>query len=448
MATAFAKAVLVSIQLPALAEKRSSRSANKWLTKRSFSEGEAQTWGARCLDGTPYAYYVGAPISGTPSDWIIYLDGGGECETHGDCLRRSRGPLGTATVLPNRVRRVSVDDMLSTEEADNPDFHAFGALYLPYLSGDDWLGAEPSACVPWGARQTCSGNRSSDEGRQSSYLAPLTFAGHRNFEAAIHFWRESLPAPPRTVLLTGGSAGGQGAFFHADRLVELLPETTVKANPQYGWFGATTDTYPDWLRGVHTRPSLPYPSSASPIAIPAWMYNITVFLPPRCLAALAPHERETPLLCATPPRVALSVAAPLFVSTNLFDGWFAYEMEMLPEGKLGPTADTDPKLRYLLTVTAPDMRNSVYRATAARPQLPFAAFVPACVDHPMTWRGPSAPRLGASNCTHGAAVASWFFGRGDCERYLIDQEDRPHVLAAMPCNSGVFRKDTQHFLFV
>ena len=62
-------------------------------------------------------------------------------------------------------------------------------------------------------------------------------------------WKKMLSKDPQTVLITGGSAGGQGAFFHADRLASLLPNTTVKANPQYGWFEPQTDMYPDWIKG-------------------------------------------------------------------------------------------------------------------------------------------------------------------------------------------------------
>merc|ERR1712113_981225 len=73
-----------------------------------------------------------------------------------------------------------------------------------------------------------------------------------------------------------------------------------------------------------------------------------------------------------------------------------------------------------------------------------AAFVPECFEHPMEWTDGSqkydAPVLGAHKCTHGAAVASWFFNTSSCERVLIGDEERPVALAKVGCNKGMFRK--------
>jgi hypothetical protein len=38
------------------------------------------------------------------------------------------------------------------------------------------------------------------------------------------------------LLISGGSAGGQGAYYHADWLTEKFPTARVISAPEYGWF--------------------------------------------------------------------------------------------------------------------------------------------------------------------------------------------------------------------
>lgn len=411
--------------------------------KRLLTETQAQASGARALDGTPYAYYVSSKLNdgSIPSDWIIYLEGGGECEQYGDCIDRLK-TQGSSTALPDTMDKAGVSDGMTSADANyNPHFHKFGTLFLPYLSGDDWLGTQRVACVPWGAAQNCTGQHKAS----GASLRPLVFAGSLNFQAAIKDWYSTLSTKPRSVLLSGGSAGGQGAFFHSDRLAELLPGVVVKSNPQYGWFGNPHDSYPDWKAGDHTDPSMPYPSSGSPSAAPAWVRNISIALPENCLLALSPDE--DPFLCTSLPRVALTIQVPLFVSTNAFDGWLIDCMEKLPnvewlwgDGgvKLGPTAKDDPRVQYLLEVTGPQQAASVLKAARAKPT--NAAFMPACVAHPMLWTDKTAPVLGANNCTHGAAVASWFFDTTICERVLLERDKTALEIAGLACNRGEFKR--------
>jgi len=336
---------------------------------------------------------------------------------------------------------VAADAMCAADDKQNP-LARFGCLYLPYLSGDDWMGAEPAACVPWGEEQSCSGVDDVQimPSNRSSTMRPLWFAGTTNFLTAVKHWRASLDAPLRRVLISGGSAGGQGAYVQADRLAALLgADVEVKADPQYGWFAPPTDAYADWVSGRHTDPSVPYPSPASLWPVPNWMYNITLALPAACLASLP--QGTSHLACTSTPVIALTVGVPLFVSNNVFDDYVVSVMEGVPGGKLGPTAHEDPKLAYLLEVTGPAMKGTMANATSELPsslqRAKRGAFVPACVQHGMAWAGESAPRVG--NCTHAEAVASWFFGSGECKRFLIDERTHPTELSKLPCNAGKFK---------
>ena len=56
---------------------------------------------AKCLDGTPGAFYLNAnPGNNT---WIIYLNGGGECTDVASCTGRSKTELGSSTLLPKTI---------------------------------------------------------------------------------------------------------------------------------------------------------------------------------------------------------------------------------------------------------------------------------------------------------------------------------------------------------
>ena len=384
------------------------------LVKRTLPDDVAAQRAAYALDGSPYAYFSPDDLSAT--DWVLYFEGGGECETHIDCVERSATSLGSSRALPATLESDAITDgvLSSRAEANNP-FAAFGFVYLPYLSGDDWLGAQSAAADPWG----------------SGGARPLWFAGANNARAAVADWLAALPAPPARVLVSGGSAGGQGAFFHADAIAEMLPAgAVVKANPQYGWFEPPNDRYPDWLAGSATDPTIPYPSSKSPFPVPAWMLGdggVKLSLPRACVDAA---QESSPWACTSTPRVAPSVRVPLFISTNVFDAWTTDVMEQCPTSD--KLASGDPRLEYLLTVTAPAMRDSARNATAGGNER--GVFAPACLSHPMAWA--DSEELGG--CTHAQAVASWFFGTDECERILIDYRATAEELAAMSCNAGRF----------
>ena len=212
----------------------------KQVHKVQLTEAEAEAYGARCLDGSPYAFYTSGNAS-SANDWVVYLEGGGECDTADDCAARAQtgGDMGSSIGLPNAIDEAGVSDGITDSQTkNNPHFAPFGTIYLPYCSGDDWLGNMRRKCDPWLRHCAAfpSENPSSDE-------SSLFFSGHNNFVAAMNLTLftsvRSAPESLRSVVLTGGSAGGQGAYAHADYLsdtISALGSTTthVLTNPQYG----------------------------------------------------------------------------------------------------------------------------------------------------------------------------------------------------------------------
>ena len=243
------------------------------LVKHLLTDAQAAKYGAYALDGTPYAYYS-TPLANGTRDWIVYLQGGGECEQMADCAKRavsfsaqgtSRGApptvdgnadvrcAGSSQCTPRHVCALLLlklllllmhphsDGMTSSDCKINPHFCEFGTLYLPYLSGDDWLGAMDASANPF-IPPDVRANRTAASGAEPKCpvcpccptcvpcpaCLPLWFSGHNNVRATLQLSLfksiVSGGGKLRSVLLSGGSAGGQGAYFHAGkRVLSLAP---------------------------------------------------------------------------------------------------------------------------------------------------------------------------------------------------------------------------------
>ena len=87
---------------------------------------------------------------------------------------------------------------------------------MPYCTGDVHSGTRTSATAEtWG----------------------LWFDGHLNFKRILDDLKTKYGlSDAKQILLGGSSAGGFGVFFNADVLASELPNATVKAAPQAGWF--------------------------------------------------------------------------------------------------------------------------------------------------------------------------------------------------------------------
>lgn len=188
------------------------------LTKVLFSEEVAASYGGRCLDGSPAGYYL-REVPGS-KDWVFYLQGGGLCIEPIDCIQRSKGNLGSSKKWGDI--HTDTSNVLNDNPDENP-FAGFNAVYMPYCSGDTYLGIKKD---------------------KNLLMGNLYAQGHLILEAALdHLYNTtSMGQGVGRVLLTGGSAGGIGAFHNADWLTDTITskfgfsEAIVKASPQAGLF--------------------------------------------------------------------------------------------------------------------------------------------------------------------------------------------------------------------
>lgn len=166
---------------------------------------------AKCLDGTQAGYYAQpAGNSADKNKWVIYLNGGGECDTESGCQYQTTGALGSSKYFASEVDASSWY-LASDYCANNPTFCTWNHLYDPYCTQDLHSGqvTTPSNDT-WG----------------------LYFAGHHVFTAMLdemdnHFTNSLKDATD--IILSGGSAGGIGVWMNVDYLAKRYPKAKVTA---------------------------------------------------------------------------------------------------------------------------------------------------------------------------------------------------------------------------
>jgi len=198
----------------------------------------------KCLDGSPGGYYL---RTGSQSNkFLIYFEGGGWCYdqrcasasrsgTLDDCSSRSRGTSGSSNRWTN-TRSYSYG-MLSSSSRENPVFHNWNLVYMPYCDGTSWLGDLNQPVSHKGSSLYFRGKKILDE--VIAELLSTTSLGNSGAE----------------VVVSGGSAGASAVYYHADYMKSLLPRATFSAAPDAGFFldlpdYTGTDCWPNQMRSM------------------------------------------------------------------------------------------------------------------------------------------------------------------------------------------------------
>lgn len=188
------------------------------LSRILFSSEIADKYGAKCLDGSAAGYYL-REMSGS-SNWVMFLQGGGLCIDAIDCTKRAKSDLGSSTNWAS-----THDDnknVLNSDLSEN-SFAGFNAVYVPYCSGDTYLGIKKTRNLP---------------------LGNLYTNGHLILEAILDHLYNTTSMRKRVdkFLFSGESAGGIGVLHNADWLTQIVTrkfgfdKAVVKASPQGGLF--------------------------------------------------------------------------------------------------------------------------------------------------------------------------------------------------------------------
>ena len=305
---------------------------------------------AVCNDGSKAVFYVGAKAS---DKWIIFFESGGLCSTREECNERYMNEnttvLMTSKTMPSEVEG---KDFLSADEKENPKFHDYSRVLVPYCSSDLWLGSK-----------TNSRNFSFIDNKT---IDNFSFRGRTIFQGVIFdlMDRYNLSQSDITVL-AGSSAGAIGVLNHArwvkTRLQTRNLTTKLLALIDSGWF----INFKDSMK-LRSKPGFAQVAGINPVALPACADLSLGF--PCCLSASCLLSRKH-----FPPEVQS------FVVFSLYDIYMlAHVLKGLEdEGKTVESHAAD----YLSAVSmyGGAMNESVVLTESWAENMSY--FVPACFQH-------------------------------------------------------------------
>lgn len=148
-----------------------------------------EEFSAKCLDSSPAGYFIREQ---DPKKWILMIDGGGLCIDALDCRRRAETAHGSSTHWPS-----SWDPQAVPFTSGRSAFFAdFSQVFVPYCSGDLWLGQDRAKRL---------------------IIGELQMSGHLILNAVVeHLMNTTKLRRSSLVVFAGASAGGIGVFHHAD----------------------------------------------------------------------------------------------------------------------------------------------------------------------------------------------------------------------------------------
>lgn len=176
---------------------------------------------AQCLDGSPAGYYFQKKAS---KKWVVYLNGGGECDNENGCKQQASTSLGSSKYFAPQLNANGW--YLGSDDCNvNPDFCDWNHVFDPYCSQDLHSGqmATPSA-NSWG----------------------LVFAGHHILAAILDEMDLQGMRDAEEIILSGASAGGLGMWLNLDYVAARYPRASVRGLSIGGfYFYANFYTGPD-----------------------------------------------------------------------------------------------------------------------------------------------------------------------------------------------------------
>ncbi len=183
---------------------------------------------ALCADGTvPPIFVRSASVSASRNKWVVFLQGGGSCNSGEDCHARWRGRDGNFGADKLSARFAPTGGMatggIGGRDPRNP-FATWNQVFVYYCSSDGWSGRARDQVV-----------EANHQGVPTTYR--LHLMGAHIVDAVFDFLRSgsvsyneangvrrTLPDLDQadTLLFAGSSAGGNGVRANADRIGEQL----------------------------------------------------------------------------------------------------------------------------------------------------------------------------------------------------------------------------------
>lgn len=154
---------------------------------------------ALCNDKSRAVYYDDRKPSN--KSWIIFFESGGLCTSKEDCNSRYKNENSTVFMTSTKLpEKITGKDLLSSSRSENPTFHDYRHVLVPYCSSDLWLGESTVA-----KNFTFMDNSSVNN---------FIFRGMTIFRSVFSTLEDQLISAEH-VVVAGSSAGGIGVLNHA-----------------------------------------------------------------------------------------------------------------------------------------------------------------------------------------------------------------------------------------
>lgn len=349
----------------------------------------------RCLDGSDSGYYLSRSSNPESTRWVVFLQGGSMCFNETDCSARKKSKLGSSNYWSNTLSGEAAGgiSLLSDNPAVNPDFHDFNHLYIPYCSGDVFVGQQDLAINPFG-----------NSSKETFYF--------QGFHLVTNITKELLMNASK-VLLTGCSAGAIGDFFVADFFTQTLPKAVVKAAPAAGWFGfGPFDSWDFFSKGEHDPD--PYHIHGAH----GWLIKIQTYVAPAMMSCYEDPKQDFHL-CGFAPFMYRYVQTPFFIAENLADSFQVTHTAGMPNYLPKSKLEEDYIVHF-----ATQLRDSLNTLVLHGPKNQTdGLFAPACYAH---FLNSSMTVLGVSWFQ---SLGNWFFNRPGQTQTLDTDMSMAHMLA-------------------
>ena len=352
--------------------------------------------GAACLDGTRPAFYLWPGAE--PTKFVLFLEGGGWCFTEKDCLKRSKGGLGSSAGYHPTM--ADAGGIMSANATQNPHFSNWTKAFLKYCDGSSMSGARVGASNASGA--------------------PLHYRGRANLDAVLDTLAQHGSGgmgATTEVVLSGGSAGGLAAILHLDHVASRMPAgARVVGLPDAGYFADLPNT-----AGAHVYRGL------FQGADPVWNATAGGGTHAACLAS-TPAAQQWQCLMAQ--YVVAKTATPLFVMNAAID---VYQVQNTLQVGCVPKTCSAEQLAQMETYRT-DFVTSALAPALANPA--NGAWVDSCIMHEQNvyYCSGGMPGRNVYNCqgwqeeqvngvTPQQAFLRWYMGAGD--HFTIDSASWP-----------------------
>ena len=342
------------------------------------------TIGAKCLDGSPAAFFIRQGAYTLNDSYIVDFCGGGWCYDEGSCLGRSGNHLlGSSNFLPKDGGAMGLANggLLSDSPQINPDFWNWTKVFVIYCDGVSFTGdrAEPLVDPASGKKAWLRGKANLE-----AVFAELN-ASHGLTQA-------------KRVIVSGNSAGGLTVYTHLDRIRSMI---TSAANllgfPDGGFFLDIADVH-----GKHS-----YRANMANV------FNLssgTAGVEPACRAANVGQEWR----CIFAEYVFPFLKTPLFAVESLYDAWQIPNVEGAPICSASYACATNATTLAVFQGFRTQMLAALQPVIASAKGIWTDSCVAHCqttVDGAGTWNG--AWKVGGRNPSQ--AFGDCYFGRGPCQ---------------------------------